>query len=274
MLIALVLGIVEGLTEFIPVSSTGHMIIVDDLLLQSEVVLGSAPVANTFKVVIQFGSIMAVVFVFWNKIRQLFRHLITNQPSEKNSKQFRMQHIIVGLLPAILLGFFLESFIDTYLFRVETVIIGLIFGAVFMLFADIIYLERKQSIPLDELTYKQALIIGIYQCLALWPGFSRSGATISSGVMLGLNYRAATDFTFLMAVPIMLGASTLSLYKKWQLITMEVVPFFIVGFFSAFIFAYLSIHFFLRIIQQIKLTPFALYRIGIAFILVIFYYVL
>lgn len=275
LLVALILGIVEGLTEFIPVSSTGHMIIIDDLLLQSHLVLESAELANTFKVVIQFGSIIAVVIIFWERFMDL-----VNKARSSRDKQSRTHaegisfiHFIIGLLPAVILGLLLESFIDRYLFRLETVIIGLLLGAILMLVADQAAKEAQAApVTFEKITYKQALYIGLYQCLALWPGFSRSGATISGGVLLGVQYRAAADFTFMMAVPIMLGASALSLYKKWSLIDMSVLPFFTAGFISAFIFAYISMRFFLQLISKVKLKPFAIYRLLIAFILIYIYY--
>jgi undecaprenyl-diphosphatase len=117
------------------------------------------------------------------------------------------------------------------------------------------------------MTYTQAFIIGLFQCIALWPGFSRSGSTISGGVLLGLNHRAASDFTFIMAVPIMAGASFISLLKNWEYITSASIPFFIVGFISAFIFALLAIRFFLKLINKIKLIPFAIYRIILAIVI-------
>src|SRR5699024_9440098 len=135
-------------------------------------------------------------------------------------KKVTYQHFLIGLLPAIIFGLLFENIIDTYLFRVETVIIGLLLGAILMLVADQVAEEKDRvHVSFDNITYKQAFFIGLYQCLALWPGFSRSGATISGGVLLGLDYRAAADFTFMMAVPIMFGASALSLYKKWTFIT-------------------------------------------------------
>lgn len=265
--VVILLGFIEGLTEFIPVSSTGHMIIIDDILLQSHLVLGSTELANTFKVVIQFASVLAVVLIFRRKFLRLFKK---NSKEEKDSSISSL-HFSIGLFPAVVFGFLLESFIDTYLFRVETVIIGLFLGAILMLLTDRFAKENNQPpINYENITYKQALLIGFYQCLALWPGFSRSGATISGGVLLGLNYRAAADFTFMMAVPIMFGASGLSLYKKWSLMTADIIPFFIVGFISAFIFSYLSIRFFLALIEKVKLKPFALYRIVLAILLTIF----
>ncbi len=259
---AIILGLVEGLTEFAPVSSTGHMIIVDDLWLKSAEFLGSKYTANTFKVVIQLGSILAVVVVFWKRIIDMLRI----DRGDKPKQRLKLTHVIVGLAPAGVFGVLFEDMIDEYLFRTETVLIGLVLGAIFMIIADRVSKAKKDTLKptVDEITYKQALTIGFIQCLSLWPGFSRSGATISGGVITGLSHRAAADFTFIMAVPIMAGASFLSFIKNIEYFTMDAMPFFIAGFISAFVFALLAIRFFLKLINKIKLTPFAIYRIVLA----------
>ncbi|NMM51046.1 undecaprenyl-diphosphate phosphatase [Paenibacillus aquistagni] len=265
MFVAFILGIVEGLTEFAPVSSTGHMIIVDDFLFQSKE-LFSAPVANTFKVVIQLGSILAVVVVFWPRFMDLLglsklagKHAITAP-----GKHLKLTQVIVGLIPAAVLGLLFEDYIDEYLFSTKTVVIGLVLGAILMIIADYVRPKQAKAESVDQITYGQALGIGLFQCLGLWPGFSRSGSTISGGVLLGMSHRAASDFTFIMAVPVMAGASGLSLLKNWEYFTLDALPFFIVGFISAFVFALISIRFFLKLINRIKLVPFAIYRIILA----------
>lgn len=267
---AIILGLVEGLTEFAPVSSTGHMIIVDDLWLKSAEFLGSDYIANTFKVVIQLGSILAVVVVFKDR----FIDMLRIDKGKKQEPRLRLTHVIVGLIPAGVLGLLFEDMIDEHLFTTKTVLIGLVLGAIFMIFADrMMKVRNKELIPtVDKITYKQAFTIGMIQCLSLWPGFSRSGATISGGVLTGLSHRAAADFTFIMAVPIMAGASFLSFIKNLEYFTMDAMPFFIAGFISAFVFALLAIRFFLKLINKIKLTPFAIYRIVLA--AVIFFIIL
>lgn len=267
-LVSLILGFVEGLTEFAPVSSTGHMIIVDELWLHSTELLGE-PVANTFKVVIQLGSILAVVVLFKDRFIQML-HLgkQTGQPKNK----LKLSQVIVGIIPAGILGFAFEDYIDVYLFSVETVIIGLFLGAILMIIADKFHKKKTISTTtVDKITYKQALGMGLFQCMGLWPGFSRSGSTMSGGVMLGLSHRASADFTFIMAVPVMLGASGLSLIKNWEYFTLEAIPFFAVGFISAFVFALIAIRFFLKLIDRVKLVPFAIYRIILAGLIFILY---
>jgi undecaprenyl-diphosphatase len=269
---AIILGLVEGLTEFAPVSSTGHMIIVDDMWLQSEKFLGKYG-ANTFKVVIQLGSILAVVVTFKDRFIDLLgMGRIKNKLSDQRGGRLKLTQVIVGLIPAGIFGVLLEDYIDEYLFSTETVLIGLVIGAIFMIIADRFGPKTPKIQTVDQITYKQALTIGLIQCLSLWPGFSRSGSTISGGVLLGLSHRAAADFTFIMAVPIMAGASFLSLLKNWQYMTMDALPFFIAGFISAFVFALISIRFFLKLIDKIKLVPFAIYRILLAFIIFLVYF--
>lgn len=261
---ALILGLVEGLTEFAPVSSTGHLIIVDDLWLKSTEFLGQSS-ANTFKIVIQLGSILAVVVVFWKRLWSLlgfYRH-----DGKKMNQRFNLLHVIVGMLPAVVIGFALKNIIDTYLFGVEPVIFALIAGAILMMMADRFAPKNPKAVTLDDITYKQAFFVGLIQCFSLWPGFSRSGATISGGVLLGMNYRTAADFTFIMAVPIMFGASLVSVISHRDELSSSHLGFYIVGFISAFLFSLLAIKFFLRLISRIKLMPFAIYRLILAAIL-------
>ncbi|GKV56167.1 undecaprenyl-diphosphatase [Sporosarcina sp. NCCP-2222] len=263
---ALILGFVEGMTEFAPVSSTGHLIIVDDMWLKTEEFLGKYP-AITFKIVIQLGSILAVVVVFWKRLFSLVG--LYNVNGKKMSKSFNLLHVIIGMLPAVVLGFAFKDLIDDYLFGVKTVIFALVAGAILMIVADKFGPKRPRVQSLDQITYVQAFTVGLVQCLSLWPGFSRSGATISGGVLFGLNHRTAADFTFIMAVPIMAGASLVSVMKNWEYMSMDHISFYIVGFLSAFVFSLISIRFFLKLISKIKLVPFAIYRIILAVILAI-----
>ncbi len=261
---AMILGLVEGLTEFAPVSSTGHLIIVDEMWLKSEEFLGKYS-ANTFKIVIQLGSILAVVVVFWKRLWSLLGFYKVD--GQKMHQRFNLLHVIVGMLPAVVVGFALKDLIDDHLFGTKPVIFALVAGSILMLAADRFGPKQPRVQSLDEITYRQAFAVGLVQCLSLWPGFSRSGATISGGVLMGLNHRTAADFTFIMAVPIMLGASLVSVLKNWDHIVLDDLSFYIVGFISAFIFSLLSIKFFLQLISKVKLKPFAIYRLVLAAVL-------
>lgn len=165
--IGFLLGVVEGLTEFAPVSSTGHMIVVDDLWLNSSAFLGQE-VANTFKIVIQLGSILAVIVVFRNRFKQLLnpKELVSFRRGQTD--KLNLLHILIGLLPAAVLGLLFEDYIDTHLFSVKTVLIGLVIGAFFMIAADLSGVKRQTTATLDEISYKQALGVGLIQCFSLW----------------------------------------------------------------------------------------------------------
>ncbi|RDW16142.1 undecaprenyl-diphosphatase [Oceanobacillus arenosus] len=270
---AIILGLVEGLTEFAPVSSTGHMILVDDMWLKSTEFLGKYT-ANTFKIVIQLGSILAVVIVFKDRFIDL---LGLNRLSKKkvvvhNKNHLNIMHVIVGIIPAGVFGLLFDDYIDENLFTIKTVLIGLFIGAIFMIVADLFSSKKPKVETVDQITYGQALTVGLIQCLSLWPGFSRSGATISGGILTGMSHRTAADFTFIMAVPIMAGASGVSLIKNWQYFTIDALPFFIVGFIAAFIFALVSIKFFLKLINKVKLIPFAIYRIVLVIVIYFLYF--
>lgn len=263
---ALILGMVEGLTEFAPVSSTGHMIIVDDMWLKTEEFLGMYP-ANTFKIVVQLGSILAVVVVMWKRMLSLVGLYKIEGQSTSMKGRFNLMHVIVGMLPATVLGFAFKDFIDDHLFKVEHVIYALVAGAILMIIADKFAPKKPKVDSLDKISYGLAFKVGLVQCLSLWPGFSRSGATISGGVLFGMSYRVAADFTFIMAVPIMAGASLVSVLKNWDTLSMDYFSFYAVGFISSFIFALLSIKFFVALVSKVKLMPFAIYRLALAAVL-------
>lgn len=263
---ALILGFVEGMTEFAPVSSTGHLIIVDDMWLKTKDFLGDRS-AFTFKIVIQLGSILAVVVVFWKRLFSLVG--LYKIDGQKMNSSFNLMHVIIGMLPAVIIGFALKDYIDEELSGVETVIFALVAGSILMIVADKFGPKNPWVNTLDQITYKQAFTVGLVQCLSLWPGFSRSGATISGGVLFGMNHKTAADFTFIMAVPIMAGASLVSVAKNWQDLSMDDLSFYIVGFVSAFIFALISIRFFLKLISRVKLMPFAIYRLVLAAVLAV-----
>jgi len=263
---ALILGFVEGMTEFAPVSSTGHMIIVDDMWLKTEEFLGKYP-ANTFKIVVQLGSILAVIVVMWKRMLSLVGLYNIDGHSKSMKGRFNLMHVIVGMLPAVILGFAFKDFIDDHLFKVEHVIYALVAGAILMIAADKFAPRKPKVNSLDDISYGMAFKVGLVQCLSLWPGFSRSGATISGGVLFGISHRVAADFTFIMAVPIMAGASLVSVLKNWDTLSMDYLGFYVVGFISSFIFALLSIKFFLALISRVKLMPFAIYRLVLAAVL-------
>ena len=273
---ALILGIVEGLTEFAPVSSTVHMILVDDMWLQSSQFLGSHS-AFTFKIVIQLGSVFAAAWVFRERYFEMlhigkYKHVAHSEGMRSKPHRLNLLHVLVGMIPAGILGVLFDDFIEAHLFSVPTVMIGLFIGAIYMIIADKYSTKVKHPQTVDQINYFQAFVIGISQAVAMWPGFSRSGSTISTGVLMKLNHKSASDFTFIMAVPIMLAASALSLLKNYQYIDLAHVPFYIIGFLAAFIVGLIAIKTFLHLINKVKLVPFAIYRIVLVIFIAILYF--
>lgn len=258
--IAAIQGIVEGLTEFLPVSSTGHLILTGYLLGFT----GNK--ADTFEIIIQLGAIMAVFILYWGRIVRL---LGWGRKGNSVASRFNLFHVIIAIMPAMILGLVLRKFIKMYLFSPYTVLAGLVVGGIFMIYAE----KRHHVITtndIDKLTYQQALHIGMAQCLALWPGFSRSGATIAGGLLTGVNHKAAADFSFLIAIPMMIAASGYDLLKSYQDLSSTDVGFFVVGFVVSFIVAMLAIVSFLKLLGKVKLTPFAYYRFIVAAVFYVF----
>ncbi|MFP3728103.1 undecaprenyl-diphosphate phosphatase [Priestia filamentosa] len=249
---ALILGIIEGLTEFLPISSTGHLILAGHLLNFT------GDKAKTFEVVIQLGSILAISILYRKKLLSLL-----NFNFKKNTGKLNIIHIALGIIPAGIVGLLTHDFIKEYLFSPKVVVYSLIAGAILMIFAE----KKKVNVTahsLDEVTYKQALSIGLFQCLAVCPGFSRAGSTISGGLLSGVNHKASAEFSFLIALPIMIAASGLDLLDSAKFLTMSDLPLFATGFITAFVVAMIGVVTFLKILEKVKLTPFAIYRIILA----------
>ena len=258
LLVAAILGVVEGLTEFLPVSSTGHMIIVGHLLGFE------GDTAKTFEVVIQLGSILAVVVMFWRRLFGLIGIHFGKAPHEGTGKgRLTLGHILLGMIPAVVLGLIFHDTIKS-LFNPINVMYALVVGGVLLIAAECLKPKEPRAPGLDDMTYRQAFMIGCFQCLALWPGFSRSGATISGGMLMGVSRYAASEFSFLLAVPMMMGATVLDLYKSWHFLTAADIPMFAVGFITAFIVALIAIKTFLQLIKRISFIPFAIYRFIVA----------
>lgn len=260
-LIAVILGIVEGLTEFIPVSSTGHMILVGDLLSFT------GTKASVFEVFIQLGAILAVFIAYREKFTVMLK------PRNWARKDgLNLVHIAIGMFPAMAVGYLAHSFIKTYLFSTGTVIIGLIIGGVYMLVAEK-FKPRLRTRYVDELTYKQAFQIGLFQICALWPGFSRSGSTIGGGLFIGVGRKAGADFSFIMAVPIMVIACLYDFLKVYNQLSSSDLVLFAIGFLVAFVVAYFSILWFLKFLNRSSLAAFAFYRFGVAILSTVYFYI-
>ena len=243
------MGIVEGVTEFLPISSTGHLILAGALLGFTDAK------AKVFDIAIQTGAIFAVILVYWEKIRSTLQQL----PTEPAAQRFTL-NVVIAFLPAVVLGLLLGGLIKAYLFTPEVVAVALIVGGVVILWA-----ERRTSAArihvADDMKPLDALKVGLVQCIALVPGMSRSGATIIGGMLLGLSRRAATDFSFYLAIPTLIGAGAYSLWKDRALLSWSDLPMFGVGLLFSFLSAWLCVRWLLRYISHHSFVPFAWYRI-------------
>ena len=248
---AILLGLLEGLTEFIPVSSTGHLILAIDMLGLS------APPGKVFEIVIQLGAILAIC---WHYRRQLIGSVIA-APTDPVKRSFLM-HIIIAFFPAAVLGVMFHKQIKDVLFDPMVVASMLVIGGVLMLL-----IERYKPQPiyhdLEMLDWKLALKIGFCQALAMIPGTSRSGATIMGALMLKVDRRVATEFSFFLAIPTMLGATVYDSYKNWQYFTDESLPIIAIGFVAAFIAGLIVVRALLKFIANHGFTVFAWYRIAL-----------
>jgi len=253
MIVALILGVVEGVTEFLPVSSTGHLIIAGRLLGFE------GPKAATFEIFIQLGAILAIVVIEWRRFTGLLRF----DPAHPFSGARGIGLLVVTTLPALVTGFLLHSQIKERLFGVETVAFGLFAGGVGILLVER-FLPPVRIAGVDGISWREALVVGLFQCLALWPGVSRSGATIVGGLLCGLERRAAADYSFLAAVPTMVAATLFDLFQsRGTLDAGDAAPF-AVGFAVSFLAAWAAVRFFIALLGRTTLRPFAWYRIAIA----------
>lgn len=253
---AFIQGLVEGATEFLPISSTGHLIITGDLLKFND------DKAKVFDIVIQLAAILAVCWEYRRKLTDTVLH-ITHQ----RKAQHFARHLIIAFLPAAIIGLIFHDKIKAYLFTPVTVAIALILGGVAILLIERMPLKAKTD-SVDSMTQKQAWQIGFAQSLALIPGVSRSGATILGGMLFGLNRHTATEFSFFLAIPIMFAATGYDLLKNWQLLSVDDIAMFAVGFITAFLSALIAIKFLLRFVASHSFKIFAWYRIALGLVVI------
>ena len=255
---AAIMGVVEGLTEFLPISSTGHLILAGSLLGFDDAK------AKVFDIAIQTGAIFAVIVVYWQKIRST----VVALPSSRQAQRFAL-NVFIGFLPAVVLGLLFGKYIKAHLFTPVVVATTFILGGFVILWA-----EKRQSAhvrvqTVDEMTPLDALKVGLVQCLAMIPGTSRSGSTIIGGMLMGLSRQAATDFSFFLAIPTLIGAGVYSLYKERALLSMADIPMFATGLIFSFISAWLCVRWLLRYIASNSFVPFAWYRIVFGIIVLV-----
>ena len=251
-LIAIILGIVEGLTEFLPISSTGHLILAGDLLgYHSEK-------AKVFEIVIQTGAMLAIVWEY----RRRFLGVAMGAFSDPVAQRF-IRNLIIAFIPAGIMGLAFNTLIKSYLFFAVPVALAFIVGGIIILWVERGGQKARvdRVINVDDMTWQDALKVGIAQTVALIPGTSRSGATIIGGMLFGLSRKVATEFSFFLAVPTLVAAGAYSLIKHRALLSVDDIGFFAVGSFTAFVSAFICVRWLLRYITTHDFTVFAWYRI-------------
>lgn len=246
--ISVILGIVEGFSEFLPISSTGHLILAGKLLG-----LGETDFVKSFEIAIQLGAILSVVVLYWRTF------LVDIEVTKK---------VAVAFLPTGIIGFVLYKLIKTFLLGSSRVVLwSLLIGGIVIVFFEMLHREKEDATgEFAEVTYRQSFLIGVFQSLAVIPGVSRSAATIIGGLILGLKRKTIVEFSFLLAVPTMLAATVYDLYKNGSNFSLSQFNLLAIGFSTAFIIALLSIKFFIRFIQTHSFISFGIYRIALVII--------
>jgi undecaprenyl-diphosphatase len=262
--VAVLMGLVEGLTEFLPVSSTGHLILAGSMLDFT------GPKAETFDIAIQLGAILAVVVLY----RRRFLGLLKTDPARPFSGPRGVWLLFLTSLPALGFGFLAHHAIKEHLFGPRTVAMAFAVGAV-MMFAVESYAGRRIRHRLvgglDSIGPRLALGVGFFQCLALWPGFSRSGATIMGGMLLGADRKTAAEYSFLAAVPVMCAAVGYDMLKSWRLFDASDMGFLAIGFVVSFLAGWAAVKGFIGLVSHLTLRPFALYRLAFAPVIWLFW---
>jgi len=259
---AFVLGIVEGLTEFLPISSTGHLIIASDLMGVND------EKGKVFDIVIQLGAILAVVWEY----RARFAAALTGITHDAKQQRFVL-NLFVAFLPAALVGLLLQKHIKALLFNPTSVAIALIVGALIIFWVESRPAAKVQVRvhDVDAMSWRDALKVGLAQCVALIPGASRSGATIIGGMLFGLSRRAATEFSFFLAVPIMFAASGYEVVKYWRLFSAADFGPFALGFIVSFVFALIAVRALIRFVASHDFKAFAWYRIALGVVVLAYF---
>jgi undecaprenyl-diphosphatase len=252
---AILLGLVEGITEFLPISSTGHLILTSYFLKLTD------DSTKTFEIVIQLGAILAVVVLYFQRVLDAFRF----NSERPFSGRFSLTCLALTTLPAVVLGLLLHDWVKAALFNPLSVSLALGLGGIVMIVLERLRPSESSSVKsLDELTYRHALLIGLAQCIALWPGMSRSGSTIIGGLLCGLDRRVAAEYSFLAAIPVMFLATGYDVAKSLNILSLSDLPTFAIGFVVAFLSALVAVKFFIGQLQRTSLAPYGVYRILVA----------
>ena len=261
----IVLGMVEGFTEWLPISSTGHLILIEDLI-RPEV---SAEFMEMFRVVIQLGAILAVVVLYFHRLNPF---AFDKKRRQRRATWYLWLKILIACLPAAILGFLLDDWLDDHLFNVVVVALKLVvYGVLFIVIENLNRFRQPVITKMSQMNWQIALYIGFFQCLALIPGTSRSGATILGAMLMGCSRKVSAEFSFFLGIPVMLGASLLKLVKFGFHFTGTELFYLILGMLVAFFVSVYSIRFLLGWIRKNDFRPFGYYRIVFGVIVLIWY---
>lgn len=260
-LVVIILGIVEGLTEFLPVSSTGHMILVEKFIKSPDI---SQHFFNSFSVIVQFGAILSVVLYFWKDLTPFLK-----TKEELKDRMSLWSKIIVGVIPAAVIGLKIDDYLESIMEGTWIIAAALIFYGIIFIFIEDKLKNKAKVYTLKDMSYKLAIMIGFFQCLAMIPGTSRSGATIIGALLLGVSRGVAAEFSFFLAIPTMAGATLLKLIKnglnfnstEWVLLA--------IGTFVSFVVAYAVINWFMDYIKSKTFKAFGVYRVVLGIIILI-----
>ncbi len=261
---AALMGIVEGLTEFLPISSTGHLILANAMMGFSQAI-GSEK-AKVFEIAIQTGAIFAVILVYLQRLKDT----VTGLGSDPKAQRFAL-NVVIGFLPAVVMGLLVGKAIKEHLFTPTVVATTFIIGGVIILIAERIAARQPKARieTIDDLGFIDAIKVGLIQCLAMVPGTSRSGATIIGGMLMGLSRKAATDYSFFLGIPTLVGAGVYSLYKERAILSCDDLPLFATGLVFAFLSAWVCVRWLIRYVSSHTFVPFAWYRIGFGILILV-----
>jgi len=267
---AVILGIVQGITEFLPISSSGHLVIVPYLLnwnIPAEQIF-------PFNVLIQLGTIVSVIIYFWKDLLTIIKDFISGifEPRPFNNEKTRIGWmIVIATIPAVIAGLLIKDLVESAFQSILAVALFLVVTAILLFVAEK-YVKNTKNIK--EITWKNAIIIGLFQVLSLFPGISRSGSTITGGILQGLKRKEAARFSFLMSIPVMIGAGILSLKDLFDVPNLqEFVPLLLIGFFTSGIVGYFSIHWLLKFLNERRLTVFSIYCLILSMVTIVVYLV-
>ncbi|QIQ41121.1 MAG: undecaprenyl-diphosphate phosphatase [Buchnera aphidicola (Aphis urticata)] len=250
LILPIITGAIEGITEFLPISSTGHIVIISHWLG----ILNKN--TDILKIFVQFGSAIAILIFFFKKIINLIKF-------NKHKKRAKNIHILISLIPTVSLGFIFYKDIKL-LFNTQNIMYALIFGGLFLFISEVFKPKKTKINSIYDISLLQSFIIGCFETLCLYPGFSRSGATIGSAILLGIKRTVAIDFSFIISIPLTIGASTLDLIKNINNININYIPYYLSGFFISLTISLLSIKKLIKILNKISLNIFGFYRFILA----------